>query len=159
MPDKSDSQHGSCKSTLSISRCSSPYCRHGELICDSSTSEDSEDPDASINLTIRNLETTSPPFTLPHESDQSLHAEVLRIQARVLAANSDAANSTYGTVTPSTSSSSTAATMANTLRLPDFKMCKEFDGQSNAARWLTKLSYDFERAGHSPPPPQLFLTR
>lgn len=42
-------------------------------------------------------------------------------------------------------------------RLPDFKMCGTFDGESNAARWLTKLLYDFERAGHSHPPPAMYL--
>jgi hypothetical protein len=42
-------------------------------------------------------------------------------------------------------------------RLPDFKMCGTFDGESNVAHWLTKLLYDFEQAGHSPPPPAMYL--
>jgi len=36
-------------------------------------------------------------------------------------------------------------------------MAREYDGKSSAARWLTKLRYDFEQSGQVPPPPPLYL--
>lgn len=94
--------------------------------------------------------------------DQSLYAEVIRVQVRALEAiiSSLTTPSLESPYTPSTSESlyesSSELTMAE-ARLSDFKMCGTFDGESNAARWLTKLLYDFERAGHSHSPPAMYL--
>jgi hypothetical protein len=41
--------------------------------------------------------------------------------------------------------------------LPKFEMARENDGKSSAARWLTKLGYDFEQSGQVPPPHSLYL--
>ena len=41
--------------------------------------------------------------------------------------------------------------------LPNFKLAKEYDGKSSAARWLAKLQYDFAQNNQVPPPPALYL--
>jgi len=48
-------------------------------------------------------------------------------------------------------------TLPLAARLPKFEMAREYDGKSSAARWLTKLGYDFEQSGQVPPSPSLYL--
>lgn len=58
------------------------HCSDCESLCDSSVSEESEDPDTSINKAIHDLSTSDLLASVPHESDQSLYAEVVRVRPR-----------------------------------------------------------------------------
>ena len=41
--------------------------------------------------------------------------------------------------------------------LPDFANAGRYNGNIPASRWLTRLLYDFRKAGHKVPNPELFL--
>jgi hypothetical protein len=128
-----------------------------EPVCDSSISEESEDLDTFINKAIHDLNPSDLPGSLPRESDQSLYAEVIRVQVQALEAVNEVSSLTTPSCeplhTPSTpespyesaSESIHKSTYSYSLtivasRFPDFKMCGTFDSESNAARW-----HDFER--------------
>jgi hypothetical protein len=133
------------------------------------TRQSPEDLDTSINKAIHDLNPSDLPASLPHKSDQSLCAEVIRVQVQALEAANEVSSSTTPSCellhTPSTpespyesaSESIHKSTYSYSLtivasRFPDFKMCGTFDSESNAARW-----HDSERAGHSPPLPHMYL--
>lgn len=101
----------------------------------------SEDPDTSFNEALRHL-SIDVVDSLSIQQDLSIRTELIQteIQKRFSAM--------AGPESP---------TPPAAARLPKFEMAREYDGKSSAARWLTKLGYDFEQSGQVPPPPSLYL--
>jgi len=45
----------------------------------------------------------------------------------------------------------------DSMELPDFANAGRYTGDIPALRWITRLVYDFKKAGYRPPPSELFL--
>jgi len=107
----------------------------------SPSSSSSEDSDASFNRALCYLQIDDVDFP---SSQQDLSSRIESIETQVQKYFSAMA----GPESPTPPVAS---------RLPKFEMACEYDGKSSAARWLTKLGYDFEQSGQVPPPPSLYL--
>jgi hypothetical protein len=127
MPGKSDPSHEAHESTPPIARPSQAYCTFREPFWDSSTSE-SEDLDTSLNQAFHeDRASPSPNLILPPNSETCCAG----IRALTVTNAPSTTSSSVAVRTPSTSTS-TLDTMAATAstRLPDFKMCGTFNGDS-----------------------------